>query len=136
MLYVPASLFHDFQHNRYPLTRAYVGECLRALLPDGFPISVQAPLCLEVVLRQKDGQRQIHFVNRASGLPNVPDSGAIDEIPAVGPVTVQFRGQAAAPRTVRLAFSEQHVDVRHDPAAATLTVRIPAIAIHDTLVVE
>ena len=55
---------------------------------------------------------------------------------AVGPVTVQFRGQAAAPRTVRLAFSEQPLQVRHDPATATLTVRIPTIAIHDTLLVE
>jgi hypothetical protein len=136
VLYVPAGLFHDFQHNRYPLTRAYVGDCLRALLPDGFPITIKAPLCLEVVLRQKGGQRQLHFVNRGSGLPNVPDSGAIDEIPAVGPVTVRFRGQTAAPRAVRLAFSEQPLDVRHDPATATLTVRIPTIAIHDTLLVE
>jgi hypothetical protein len=31
------------------------------------------------------------LLNRASGIPNLPNNGAIDEIPPVGPITVRMR---------------------------------------------
>ncbi|MFZ2657842.1 MAG: alpha-amylase family protein [Victivallales bacterium] len=136
VLYVPANLFRDFQNNRYPLTRAYVGECLRILNPEGFDVSVKAPTCIEAVLRRKNNQLQVHLVNRSSGIPNNPDNGAIDEIPNVGPITVKIRGQKKPPRAVRMAFSEQIPDIRHDPETGMLEIRIPGVFIHDALLVE
>lgn len=47
VLYVPANLFRDFAHNRYPLTRCFIGALAERLLPDP-EIRVRAPICVDV----------------------------------------------------------------------------------------
>ena len=59
--HIPADVCRDFEHNRYPLIRAFIGEVTRALAGK-LPISVQAPLCVDVALRRKGDRSIIHFV--------------------------------------------------------------------------
>jgi hypothetical protein len=130
--YVPADVFRDFFHNRYPLTRCFIGALADRLLPNP-DIRVQAPACVDVTLRRRADTHLVHLVNRASGVPNSPNNGAIDAIPAVGPVTVRMRLKAK-PRQVSWALENGEIDWQW--AAGSLSVRISAVMIHGVLVVD
>jgi hypothetical protein len=134
--YVPADLFRDFNRNRYPLTRVFAGAVVRALA-GRFDIEVDGPTCLDVTLRRRGGRRIVHLVNRASGIPNQPNNGAIDEIPAVGPVTVRLR-LPARNYDVRLAFEKADLDVKavRRGGVLSLSVRVPHVRIHGAVVVD
>ncbi len=132
VLYVPADLFRDFAHNRYPMTRKRVGELLQRLLPDP-EIRVQAPVCIDVALRRRQSSTLIHLVNRGSGIPNLPNNGAIDEIPAVGPVAVALR-TPNRPAAVRGELEDAQLDWNWDNGV--LTIRLGAVHIHAVVVVE
>jgi len=135
ILYLPADLFRDFAHNRYPLTRTLVGELVRALA-GRLPIEVHGPLCVDVVLRRKGRKTIIHLINRASGIPNQPNNGAVDEIPPVGPLTIKLR-VPASPRRVRLAFERTPLHWEHTPKhGGTHTITVPLVHIHAAVVVE
>jgi hypothetical protein len=135
VLYVPGDLFRDFARNRYPLTRALVGGLLRTLA-GRLAVSVAAPVCVDVVLRRKKSKTIIHLVNRASGIPNQPNNGAIDEIPPVGPVTIRMRVPGKPPR-VRLAFERGTLTTRYKPGKplGPLTLSVSRVAIHAAVVV-
>jgi hypothetical protein len=130
--YVPADIFRDFQHNRYPLTRTFIGGLINRLMPDP-DILVSAPPSVDVTLRQRGNTRFIHFVNRSSGIPNLPNNGAIDNIPSVGPVSVRMRLEQQ-PHTVGLALESGELEWSWDNGV--LAVRISAVAIHCALQVE
>jgi hypothetical protein len=132
VLYVPCDLFRDFQHNRYPMTREFVRECLRPLA-GRLPIIVRAPACIDVALRKQGRRLLIHFVNRGSGIPNQPANGAIDEIPPVGPIAVRIRCPKT-PRRVRLAFESEEVEWAW--ADGELRAVVHAVCIHAALVVD
>ncbi|MEI6520153.1 MAG: alpha-amylase family protein [bacterium] len=135
VLYVPADLFRDFAHNRYPLTRALVGSLVRRLAGK-LAISVNAPTCIDVALRRKGSRTLIHLVNRASGLPNVPNNGAIDEIPPVGPITITIR-RAKPPRSVRQSFESAELQWSHTPAqSGKLKITLSRVHIHTAIVVS
>ena len=130
--YVPADLFRDFEHNHYPGTRRFVGELIDRLLPDP-ALRVNGPRCVDVTLRRRDRTTIIHLVNRASGLPNTPNNGAVDEIPPVGPITIRMR-LSTRPNSVAVALEEG------DPAwtwdDGVLTARLATVHIHAAVVVE
>lgn len=130
--YVPANLFRDFAHNRYPMPRSFVGELVGRLLPDP-EIRVQAPVCVDVTLRRRGKTVFVHLLNRSSGIPNLPNNGAIDEIPPLGPITVRMRLKAK-PRQVDWALEKGAVEWRWSDG--TLTASITAVHIHGALVVE
>ena len=132
VLYVPADLFRDFAHNRYALTRALVGEWLRALA-GRLPITVRGPVCVDVVLRRQGSRSIIHFINRASGIPNQPQNGAVDEIPPVGPLTITWH-RPTPPRRVRLAFEKS--DLQWDYTPGLLRATVPLVHIHAAVVVS
>ncbi len=132
VLYVPADLFRDFAHNRYPLTRRFVGALVERLLPEP-EIRVRAPACVDVALRRRGATALIHLVNRASGSPNLPNNGAIDEIPPVGPVTLRMR-LPARPAQVREALESGAVSWEWE--SGWLTARLATVRIHAALVVE
>lgn len=90
VMFVAADIFRDFEHNRYPLTRQFVQELMRRLYPDPV-VSIEAPLAVDVALRFKNDALQFHFINRSSGIPNQPNNGMVDEIPAVGPLKLTVR---------------------------------------------
>ena len=133
---IPGSVFRDFNRSRYPLTRAFVHDVTRALA-GRMDIEVEAPACVDVVLRQKGARRIIHLINRSSGIPNLPNSGVIDEIPAVGPVTIAMR-VVARPKKVTLAFEKTGIQLKYVPARKAGSVRIvvAAVRIHSAVVVE
>lgn len=135
VLYVPADLFRDYTHNCYPLTRALIGELLRALVGH-LPIEVQGPQCIDVVLRRQGAKTIIHLINRASGIPNQPNNGAVDEIPPVGPVTITWRCNTP-PRRVRLAFEKAGVQWGYTTGRiGKLCITVPFVHIHAAVVVE
>jgi len=131
VLYVPGDLFRDFATNRYALNRVLVGELVKKLAGT-FDISVKGPVCADVVLRRKGGKTIIHLINRASGIPNQPNNGAIDEIPPVGPVTIRVK-LLKKPAKVSLAFERGKLVTKYKHG--TLTVTVDRVAIHAAVVV-
>ena len=134
VLYVPGDLFRDFQHNRYALTRALIGEFTRALA-GRLAIEVHGPSCVDVVLRRQRRRTLVHLINRASGIPNQPNNGAIDEIPPVGPLTITLR-RPAPPRRVRLAFERAELAWGYSQEKGVLSITVPSVHIHTAVVVE
>lgn len=132
VLYVPANLFRDFVHNRYPLTRRFIGALAERLLPAPV-IRAQSPACVDVTLRRRGTTTFIHLLNRASGIPNLPNNGAIDEIPAVGPVRVTMR-LPARPAAVRCELEAGHVE--WDWRDGALSVRLATVHIHAAICIE
>ncbi|MEW6755246.1 MAG: alpha-L-fucosidase [Candidatus Latescibacterota bacterium] len=134
--YVPWDVFRFFAHNRYPLTRHFIREVAAALIGP-LPVRVAGPTCVDAVLRQTDACRIIHLINRASGIPNLPNDGTVDEIPAVGPVEVEV-DLDRKPRGVRLAFEEGPLKAKYRGGrkAGTLAARLERVQIHAALVVE
>ena len=130
--YIPANVCRDFEHNRYPLIRVFIGEVTRALAGK-LPISVQAPLCVDVALRRKGDRSIIHFVNRASGIPNQPNNGAIDEIPKVGPIVITMK-TAKPPASVSAAWEGSKPKWKHK--GQILTITLDTLHIHEAIVVR
>jgi hypothetical protein len=134
--WIPFDVFRDFHRNRYPLLREFIRTVTRSL-GARFEVQVSAPSCVDVILRRKGARRIVHLVNRASGLPTLPNSGAIDEIPPVGPVTIVVRGPGV-PRSARLAFETGALVVRRSGQGAQALVRItvPRVRIHAAVVLD
>jgi len=99
-------------HRRQGLAR----RAQRARLGARLPIRVKAPTCVDVTLRRKEARTLIHLVNRASGIPNRPDDGTVDEIPCVGPIHVEI-DMPAAPRHVSLAWEDSPMRYRFRKSA-------------------
>ena len=132
VMFVPFDLFRDFKINRYPPTRRFVGDLIAALdIP--WEVEVDAPLCIDVTLRKRGNVRFAHLVNRISGIPNQPENGAVDSIPAVGPITVNWR-MPHRPKSVSLVFEQATIEWSWNQGQ--LTVKIPSVRIHAALEVE
>ncbi len=134
--YIPANVFGNFAHNRYPLHREFIREIVQALAPK-MPLRVKAPTCLDLTARRKGETAILHFVNRSSGIPNQPNNGAIDEIPPVGPVEITLP-LAREPKDVRLALEDGGLDWSWTKkgAGGTLTATIDRVHIHAAVVIE
>ncbi|MDP6355223.1 MAG: hypothetical protein QF473_08995, partial [Planctomycetota bacterium] len=137
--YVPADLFRYFRVNRYPFAREFIGELAAELSPK-LKVRVEAPPCVDAILRQKDGKTIIHLINRLSGIPNQPGNGAVDEIPPAGPVKVVMK-VSRRPRKVSVAFERgdptwQCRPIRRGSRSVTLTAVVKEVHIHSALVVE
>ncbi len=120
--YIPADVFRDFEHNRYPLIRAFIGVVTRALVGK-LPITVQAPVCVDVALRRKGARTIVQLINRASGIPNQPNNGAIDEIPKVDPIVITVKTTrpprpSRPPGKVKSRAGTTGDDTRHHPGLA------------------
>lgn len=129
--YIPADVCRDFHRNRYPLIREFVNEVTRQTVGP-LPIAVKAPVAVDVALRRKGTRTIVHLVNRSSGIPNQPNNGAIDEIPAVGPVTITIK-TARPPASVTAAWEGGKPSWSH--RGRTLTVTLPRIRIHEAVVI-
>jgi hypothetical protein len=75
----------------------------------------------------------VHLLNRSSGIPNLPNNGAIDEIPPIGPVTVRMRLPV---QPLQVSWQLGDGKAEHQWKDGVLTVRIPPVHIHGVLVVE
>jgi len=85
---------------------------------------------VDVALRRREGEIQVHFVNRSSGIPNQPNNGAIDEIPAVGPMRIRVK-MDQKPRSVRVALEK--AGLKHRFSGGWLTVEVDRVRIHDVV---
>jgi hypothetical protein len=134
--YIPCNIFREFTANRYPLVRVFVADVLRALAGK-MEIAVDAPTCVDVVLRRKGAKRVVHLINRSSGIPNLPNSAVIDEIPPVGPITIAM-DLPRKPKKVYLAFEDSAVKWDHAPGqnARQLKIDVATVHIHAAVVVE
>jgi len=133
VLYIPANVFRAFDRMRHPLLRQFVGEMTRKLTGT-MEIEVDAPLCIDVTLRRKGDKTIVHLVNRASGIPNQPNNGGIDEIPPVGPIKITIK-TSSQPTKVALAFEKrQPLTWKH--SAGKLTITVPSVHIHEAVVVQ
>jgi hypothetical protein len=131
VMYVPANLFRDFQHNSYPLTRQLIGELLHRLVD--LDLRAVAPVCVDIAWRRKGERQLIHLLNRASGIPNRPANGAIDQIPRVGPITLTIP-LATAPDTVDAPCERGDLDWHWHDGALTLTLH--SLHIHEVIVIQ
>lgn len=129
--YIPFNIFEFFAHAHYPMAREFIGEIAQKLA-GRLPIRVNAPRAVDVVLRKKDGKTIVHFINRTSGVSNQPRDGAIDEIPFVGPITLQMDLESA-PESVQLAFENGAFISSYD--GYTLTATLDRLHIHAAVVV-
>jgi hypothetical protein len=92
---------------------------------------------VDVVLRQKGGKKIVHLINRCSGITNLPSNGVIDEILAVGPVTITLK-LSGKPGKVRLAWEKAAMRWRYVAGrnGGMLRVDVPIVHIHAAVVVE
>lgn len=131
--YIPCGVFRDFTRSRYPMTRTFIHDVMRALAGKSLHINVQAPVCVDVVLRRKGNKSLVHLINRSSGIPNLPNNGVIDDIPPTGPVTITMK-LPEPPKKVSLAFEKTPLQWKY--ADGRLTVEVAAVHIHAAVVVE
>jgi hypothetical protein len=130
--YVPFDIFRAFAHERYVGVREFVGAIM-SRLAGRLSIRVAAPRCVDVILRKKGSRKLAHFINRSSGLPNVPSNGAIDEIQSTGPITIEF-DLPQRPKKVSLAFEDGKLMWMYE--RGTLRATLERVHIHAALVVE
>ncbi len=131
--YVPFDVFRFFAEVHYPMVRRFVGELTRVLV-GRLPLRVEAPTCIDVVLRRKAGRTIIHLINRASGIPSSPNDGAVDEIPEVGPVRVELK-LAKRPASVKPAFEQGGFSWKYDTRAGKAFATLDKVHIHAAVVV-
>jgi hypothetical protein len=139
VVYFPFDLFRFFDRNHFIGIRRFIGDIARTALGT-LPFSAEAPSCVDMVLRKKDAKEIVHFINRASGIANRPNDGAVDEIPPVGPVTLSIDA-AQKPHKVSLAFEKQPMKwkfVRKNKRLkrGKIVVTIDKVLIHSAVVVE
>lgn len=120
VLYVPYDIFRDYAYNRYPATRDVVDRMIRALVKR-FDIEVDAPRCVDVVLRKKSRKTYVHLVNRGSGIPSQPKAGAVDDIQPAGPIRIRLRGEVS-PDKVRMLFDRSSVATEQKRTGCVITV--------------
>jgi len=134
---IPCGIFRDFTRCRYPMARAFIGDVVQALAGTALDVRVEAPVAVDVVLRRKGGRKIVHLINRSSGIPNLPNSGVIDDVPPIGPITVAM-SLPAKPKTVHLAFERAPMrwDYTSSRKSGCLRVCVDAVHIHAAVVVE
>lgn len=115
--YIPANFFQVYDKERRPLLRSFVGEIIAALAPL-FTVRAQAPASVEIVVRTREDELQVHLLNKA-------------EQPS-GPITLTI--QCSEPETVELLFEDAVLD--WDWHHNQLTATVAGVALHSTLVIR
>ncbi|MEK6793410.1 MAG: alpha-L-fucosidase [Spirochaetota bacterium] len=135
--YIPFDVFKDFKTNRYIMERAFIGEVIASMRPD-LSIRVKAPAAIDVVLRKKGTASIVHFINRASGIPNQPNNGVIDEIPGVGPMTITA-ALPRRPKKVELSLEKGTLSWKYTPGKkgrGVLSITLPRVHIHAAVLID
>ncbi len=125
--YIPFDIFRFFNQTRYVPLRVFIQNVLDSLAGK-MEIQIDAPTCVDVVLRQKEEKKIIHMINRASGTDTV-----VDEIPQVGPITIVMN-LSCRPKNVYLAFEEGNIQWNYD--GTQLRIGIASVHIHAAVVIE
>ncbi|MBD3419223.1 MAG: hypothetical protein GF398_03795 [Chitinivibrionales bacterium] len=136
VVYIPYDIFKFFDRSHYILVRKFIGELTASVLGK-LPITVSGPSCIDVVLRKRGRRRIIHLINRASGMANRPNDGAVDEIPCVGPAEIEMQLEQK-PENVELVFENGSIAWKFIKKGngGILKATVSSIHIHTAVVVE
>jgi len=135
VLYVPMDLFHFYQRTRYPMVREWLGDLVRWLQLK-LDIRVHAPACVDAVLRRKAGRTIIHLINLAPELPNYAANSAASNIPAVGPVVIEYDAPTV-PQRISLHYEDGGIERDIKPGShGTVVIKVARVGIHCAVVIE
>ncbi len=112
--------------------RDFLGDLARKLYTP--MVQVQGSHFVDVVLNQKDGKLLINLFNTA-GPHSDKDVWVFDEIPPVGPLTVNIRMEKK-PQQIRLEPAGQILNFQYRDDAKCVDLIVPRLEIHEILVVE
>ncbi|MHB9033625.1 MAG: family 10 glycosylhydrolase [Anaerolineae bacterium] len=115
--YIPADIFKVYDRDRRPLLRALVDEVITALDPL-FTIQVAAPHTVDVVLRRKEGELQVHLLNKVEQVS--------------GPISVSVH--CDEPEAVELALEDADMEWEWDEDI--LTAEISGVSLHSALLIK
>jgi hypothetical protein len=123
-----------YYNSRYALVRTFIADVVNELSAD-FDYQIQAPTSIEVVLRQKDGKKIIHLINRASGLPVFGNTLGTDEIPQVGPISMKIKLDTA-PKNVKTLFESANLNFDYNNTSKELSISLDRVHIHEAICIE
>ncbi len=126
------SLFGCYADSHYPGARRFVKKIISKMNITGL-VGIDAPLALNISLREKNNMIFIHFINLGSNKPLSPDNAYIEDVPACGPVNVVIEIDCK-PKLVYLAPSCDPVFWVYEQNQ--LTVKVSSVGIYDILVIE
>ncbi len=128
---IHGNIFRDYHKGHMPLLRQYIGNLVDRLGIE-WEVEVDGPPSLEVVTRTQHGQLAVNLINRGAGETLSPRRVQFDDLPPIDRVRVSIR-TPEAPRAVTLEPSADPVPWTW--ANGVLSVMIPAVRIHEILVV-
>ncbi len=88
---------------------------------------------MQLTVREKPGQPIVHLVNTGSTNPLSPDNPYVEDVPAVGPITVRVQC-ARRPKSVTL--EPRQAGLAWKWSKGVLTATIESLYIHSALVVD
>ncbi len=137
--YIPCDIMTYYYNSRYAVVRDFISEVLMEMRPP-VVVDMHAPVAVEPVLRQKDGVKYLHLINRDSGPPVFEQTRMVEEVPRVGPSTVEWP-LADHPESVDLLLDGAPIEWEFTESAdgqgrGLLRVQIPTVRIHSILSVK
>ena len=133
VVYIPAAVARDYDFNRMPAIRAFFGLVLREAAVET-AVALNAPSWVDLTLRRSGEQLQIHLINRATGIPNLPNQGAVAEIPATGPLAFRLK-TARKPRSVRGAW-EHAAELEWNWEEGVLSGILPQLRLYEAVLID
>jgi hypothetical protein len=123
-----------YYKSRYTLVREFIKDVVNSLSPE-FNVQINAPTCIEVVLRQRDGKKLVHLVNRASGLPLFENILGTDEITEVGPISVRLCTDTG-PDSILNLFESGNLEWNYNEVSNEIKIVLDKVHIHETICID
>jgi len=120
-----------YRHAATAVARDFLNGLVRELFPEPV-IEVKGSHYVDITLNRIHGKLTVNLIN-TSGPHGDPNIHVFDEIQPVGPLTVSIR-MLEAPLKVYLEPDHRQVDYSYRNGKVELV--LPALAIHDILVME
>lgn len=130
--YIPFDVMTYYYNCRYAPVREFIRDVVGALDAE-LVVKIKAPVAVEPVLRSKNGRTYLHLINRASGLPVFENVRGSDDVPAVGPVSVEMK-LPQPPESVQLLFEQAEIQWTY--SGGLLTIQVPSVRIHAALEIK
>lgn len=128
-IYGPAASVH--YRNHLPVTRKLIGAVAGKLFPNPV-VKLNAPPCVDVVLRRKGKQVLVHLIN-TSGMQLAEDYAVTDYVPPLGPMelTVKIKRR---PASVKVVGDDKGFTKTWN--AGKLRVKLDSLSVHSVVVIE
>ena len=133
-VYCAAEIFTAYHRHQYPGLRDFIGSLIERLLPE-LLLRTNAPPTVEVVYRQRAGQRIVHLVNHDPGRALYGNAAFIEKVPSVGPLEVILR-LPSKPLRVLIAPAPGAREAHWTWEGETAAIQAPEFNIHTALIVE